>query len=119
MAVAATAGVQSSDHQYSNLTVNGRSEGGNQGESPAKGNGISHRGNTGGEGAAKRCAGPVRPSVGAIRGEPTTRAGAPFAPCTTRWTARSLGVFPQATGPMRVEPGWRAAHGGAEMQQNG
>ena len=49
-----------------------------------KGNGFSRGGTPGGR-SSEEVRRPMRPSVGAIRGEPTTRAGAPFAPRTVTW----------------------------------
>src|SRR5271156_1714722 len=78
----ATGVVQSTHHQLQEPHGEGRSEGGDRCGS-VEGERI-RRGGTprGGPGAAKRCAGLMRPSVGDIRGDPTTRAGAPFAPWT-------------------------------------
>ena len=74
----------------------GRSEGGDRWES-GEGERILRGGTPGGKrGAAKRCAGLMRPSDGGIRGDPTTQAGAPFAPSAADRLGRDRVAPPRA-----------------------
>ena len=78
VAPVATAGVQSTPSEQHPMVI-GRRRGTTKGRSPVKGNGFLFGGTPRGNGAAKRCAGLASSSVGEIRGEPMTQAGAPFA----------------------------------------
>ena len=82
-------------HQYSNLMVQVGRRGATWRES-GEGERSSRGEHQGGRRAAKRCAGLLRPSVGEIRGEPTARAGAPFARSDPRAEA---GWSPAAQSP--------------------
>jgi hypothetical protein len=75
----ATALLQSTNLQYSNLTVRIVRRGAT-GESPTEGSGLSRGGTSGGQGAAKRCAGLTRPPDGEFSEGTGDRVGAPFAP---------------------------------------
>lgn len=75
----ATALLQSTGHQYSNLRVKVVLRGAT-GESPTEGSGLSRGGTPGGQGAANRCAGLTGPPDGVFSEGTDGRAGAPFAP---------------------------------------
>ena len=75
----ATALLQSTDHQYSNLAVRVVRRGAT-GEGPTEGSGLSRGGNTGGTRSSEEVRRPTRPPDGGFSEGTDDRAGAPFAP---------------------------------------
>lgn len=112
-------------HQYNDLLVKGRIEGERPEDgSPEKGNGFSYGGTPGGS-VRERCAGLVSSSVGVIRGEPMTQAGAPFVlarPCpetSHRAPAHGIAFRPDPLTARRVRRfgGGHAAEGAPGLRR--